>query len=40
MKNSDLHKILSEVIDENTSKVFYGRVNPSNFEPKKKPSLN
>jgi len=39
MKNSDLHKILSEVIDENTSKVFYGRVNPSNFEPKKKPSL-
>ena len=39
MKNSDLRKILSEVIDENTSKVFYGRVNPSNFEPKKKPSL-
>ena len=39
MKNSDLRKILSEVIDENTSKVFYGRVNPSNFEPKNKPSL-
>jgi hypothetical protein len=39
MKHSDLHKILTEVIDENTSKIFYGRVNPNNFEPKKKPSF-
>jgi hypothetical protein len=39
MKHNDLHKILTEVIDENTSKIFYGRVNPNNFEPKKKPSF-
>ena len=39
MKHNDLHKILTEVIDDNTSKIFYGRVNPSNFEVKKKPSF-